>query len=291
MRDFGILRSTLSMALLLGMASPLWAQLACGGTVGPGGAFVLTGDLDCRDVPACQVPGGCSPVITVVGKAVLDLGGHRITCDSFRDDGVRLSGSGATLKNGQVNLCGNGVVLGAPGRHVVKNVVSTRSANNAFTVTSDGNRLENNVADTTGVTGFNLSAASRNTLVGNLATRTETFSGFSATAGSNENRFQDNVAAANASGGFLVSDDGNKLVGNTAIGNGDEGFAIDGEANSVKDNRAVSNVIGIDGDGVNNLIERNTALDNLALDLADGVSCENAWRRNVFGTSDQPCIQ
>jgi parallel beta-helix repeat protein len=286
----------LATVVLLGTASQVRAQLVCGGTVGPGGTFVLTEDLDCREVPACQVPGGCSPVLTVVGKAVLDLAGHRITCDSFTDDGVVLTGTGATLRNGQVNLCGTGVRLVASGRHVVENVVSSRSGSNGFSViASDDNRLENNVADTSGGNGFNLSGASGNKLTGNVATRTETFNGFNTSGGSDRNRFQGNLAVANGNNGFNVNNDANKLVGNTAVGNDGDGFDISGSSNLLKDNRAASNGsagVSVGGAGMVNFIDRNISLDNVTIDMEEGVACDNVWRRNVFGSSDLPdCVQ
>jgi parallel beta-helix repeat protein len=294
MRKVGILTLSLGSVVLLGAASPLRAQLACGGTVGPGGTLVLTEDLDCRNAPQCQTPGACNPALTIVGKTVLDLAGHTITCDSGFDDGVLLTGTGATLRNGNVNICGTGVRLAPPGRHVVRNVVASRSGANGFTIDdSSGNRLERNVADTSANSGFNSTgAASDNKLVGNLATRTARFNGFNISGSGERNQLRDNVAVANASDGFNVQTDASSVVGNSAVGNGGVGFNVGGDGNRVARNRAASNDSGFDADGEDNAFQGNTALDNATIDMEEGLVCDNTWRRNVFRTSDLPgCIQ
>jgi len=294
MRTFASLGLSFVAIAVLGTASPVLAQLECGGTVGPGGTFALTEDLDCRGAPQCQVPGACSPALTVIGRAVLDLAGHRITCDSGFDDGVLLSGTGATLRDGQVNICGTGVRLTGPGRHVVRNVVSSRSGANGFTIAdSDGNRLEGNVADTSSNNGFNLTGASNdNKLVANVATRTQTFHGFNVSGNSDRNELRDNVSVANAGSGFNITEDANQLVGNTALANGNTGFDVGGDRNRLTGNRAASNGVGIDAAGNDNVLEGNTALDNETNDATEGVGCDNRWRRNVIGASDLPdCIR
>lgn len=285
--------SLITLVGLLACAAPASAQLACGGTVGPGGTFTLTQDLDCRVDPACQFPKRCTPALTVVGNAVLNLNGHAVICSSGDDDGILLSGTGGVVRDGWINICGTGVRVAGEGRHVVRNVASLRSKNNGFTVTSDDNTLDGNVADTSGANGFNLSGASDNVLVRNVAVRTERFNGFNLAAGADRNRLRDNVATDNAVNGFNVSNDDNKLVQNTAVANGNRGFAINGDGNLLRANRSVANDSGIDGSGAGNVMERNTALGNEQVDLREpGPTCDDVWRRSVFGTTTLPgCIE
>jgi hypothetical protein len=58
------------------------AQINCGDTVGPGGNFNLTGDLDCATDPA----------FTMVGPVKIDLKGFTVSCDSEDSDGIVIEG-------------------------------------------------------------------------------------------------------------------------------------------------------------------------------------------------------
>ena len=272
---------------LLALAAPAAAQLECGGTVGPGGTFVLDRDLDCRQDPGCQFPNRCTPALTVLGDAVLDLNGHTITCSSGDDDGVRLAGERAVLRNGQTNICGTGVRVAGGGRHVVRNVVANRSKNDGFSIAdNDGNVLERNVADTSGGNGFRLSRTRNNVLVANTAVRTERFNGFNLGSGATGNRLRDNQAFGNAADGFNVTDDGNKMVRNVAVANGTHGINLTGDRNVVRGNRTSSNAVGIDSSGAANVIASNVALANDQVDLDGGEDCDDSWQGNVFGTGE-----
>lgn len=278
--------------LLLALPSPVRAQIACGGVVGPSGTFTLSSDLDCRQDPACAFPRRCNPAVTVTGNAVLNLNGHTVTCSSGDDDGVRLSGAGAVLRDGATNICGVGVRIAGDGRHVVRNVASLRSKNDGFVIESDDNVLESCIADTSGRNGFRLEGARGNVLARNVAARTGVFNGFNVSGGSDGNRLRDNVAIDSAANGFNVNDDRNKLVQNAAIGNGNRGFQLNGDANTMRANRAVANGVGIEGGGERNLLERNTALGNEQVDLSEpDAACDDVWRRSVFGTTGEPaCV-
>jgi hypothetical protein len=275
----------------LAVATPARAQLACGGTVGPGGTFVLADDLDCRDDPACETPGSCSPALTVVGNAVLDLNGKTVTCSSGDDDGIVLEGTAGVVRDGTVALCFDGVRLAGTGRHVVRRVVALRSKSDGFQVESGGNRLEEDVADTSLRNGFNVSGGDGNQLLRNVATRTGRFNGFNV-SGSRDNLLRYNVASANAVNGFNVSSAGNRVLDGIAFANGGRGIAVNGDQNVVRRSLVSSNETGIDAFGTGNVLERNTVLANEAVDMEDEAACDDLWRRNVFGTSTPPgCVR
>jgi hypothetical protein len=274
-------------------AATAHALLTCGGTVGPSGVVVLTQDLDCRTDPNCAFPRRCTPALRITGSATLDMNGHSIHCASgVGDDGIALSGTGGTLRNGEVNLCNVGVRVAGGGQHTIRNVVSSRSRQNGFIVSSDRNLLEKSAAHTSGLNGFNLLGAMDNTLRENVATSTGQFNGFNVAGSSDRNRLTDNLAIANAGNGFNVSDDGNKLIRNVAMQNGNRGFSVNGASNAIKLNRASANSVGIDAGGTDNRIERNTAVGNEENDLGSGPGCDDVWNRNTFGRSDAPgCIR
>ena len=120
------LRSRLGFILnvllfLLVLATPSWAELKCGDTIGPGAVATLTKDLECL---------GPEPGLTLEGGSILNLGGHRIFCDGRDINGVEIRGGGSILQNGLILECLSGVVVGGSGGHIVTKV--TAAENNFF---------------------------------------------------------------------------------------------------------------------------------------------------------------
>jgi parallel beta-helix repeat protein len=258
---------------------------SCGDTIGPGGSFVLGGDVG---------PCGTDPALTV-DSAKLDLGGFTVTCDGTFD-GILLDGKGAQLLNGTVSHCLDGVGLVGSGKHTVKNVTSEYNAGVGFNVISDKNRLLSNTACNNDDGGFDIEG-NKNTLEDNLS---ENNGGDGFDIEGNKTIVKDNVAENNADKGFLVQGFFNKLVDNTANNNGGDGFDIEGDKNHLIGNTANTN--GNDGIDVQagetvrstgNVIRKNTATGNAANDLEDGnAACDsNVWKNNTFGTSSQACIE
>jgi parallel beta-helix repeat protein len=156
--------------LLAGLAVSLlpcgaWAQVACGGTVGPGETVTLTGDLGpCDDVPAA---------VTVEG-GTLDLGGFTIFCaDTDGDDrlsvGVELGGTKAQVRNGTVTGCYSGVRVEGGGKAAVTGVTASNNATDGVQIRSDKNKIKGNTAAGNGDEGFDV-LGSRNKITGNTAT-------------------------------------------------------------------------------------------------------------------------
>lgn len=136
--------ASLALALAVLAASPATAQIACGDTLGPGGSFVLQGDLSCATPRA----------LTLVGPVKVDLGNHTITCTSGGLVGIRLDGKGASLRNGSIEGCDNGVEVFGVGRHKVSQLAIRGGTNAGVYTNSPGNRISDvDVAFTIG-TGF-----------------------------------------------------------------------------------------------------------------------------------------
>ena len=286
---------------------PAAAQLACGGTVGPGGTFTMTSDiLNC----------GANPALSVIGPAVLDMNGHTISCGARPLNGLVLTQTGVTAKNGSITNCTVGVVVRDGGRHSVRSLavatdeplLSPFGGGIAFLVTSDRNTLSGDVArnttfqaSTSTITqngiGFKVQGNS-NQLQDDVAANNE--SGFLVLGSSNilsgnttadctdgfaiqsglGNRLVGNVAARSSEAGFFISGGTRHvLTGNTAVatGNGDNvretptGIVVAGDGNNiVQNNTVLANAFGgIEADSSGNTISGNRVLGNVAGDLSD----------------------
>src|SRR5262249_28789156 len=77
--------------------------VSCGDTLGPGGTFTLTTNLN------CSIPGNYA--LHIVGPVTVDLKGHTLTCANTNTFGIHVTGNTATVKNGTITGCGHGVVL------------------------------------------------------------------------------------------------------------------------------------------------------------------------------------
>ncbi len=289
---------TLALVLGLGVGGrPAQAATpvcpSCGGApLGPGGSFVLT-----CDVGPCAV----GPALTV-NSASLNMNSHTVSCSDNTIDGVVLTGTKATLLNGTVTGCFDGVELQGTGSHEVTNVTSTGNANFGFDEVSgsNANKLSSNTASNNGRVvpdhtcpgsfccdftvgfGFDLNG-NGNILRSNSATgnfddgfRLDGSSNNLAGDKSNTNDVDsipilcnDNVtvfsSTTDAGGdGFDANGDSNLLSGVTANGNADDGVDIDGNKNRVTGSTANGN----DNDGMvvngggHNTFSSNTANNN-----------------------------
>ncbi len=238
-------------AALAASAAPAAGQVACGGTVGPGGTFTMTGDII-----------GCTsdPALRVVGKAVLDMAGHRLSCDpdAVFPVGISIEGKDATVRNGSVDGCAFGITVFGQGRHAVRNMVTSRGVV-GIVVGSDRNRLLRNGVRRASANGFSISGSDnlldgnsavenpigffvqglRNSLLLNVASENEV--GFDA-SGSADTLLDQNVAEGNEVGFRVVASSSNvKLKRNVATGSATNGFEIGGSGHVVAKNIAVNN--------------------------------------------------
>lgn len=269
-----------AIALLcgLGMGGSLLpeaqAAISCGQTLGPGGTFVLSGDLLCSTNPALTVNG-----------ASLDLGTHTVTCSSREVNGVVLIGQGGRLKNGRVTGCANGVVLAGIGKHVVQSMVVDGNAAHGFRLSSPNNTLESSTSQLNGGDGVHITTAT-NRLNNNTALW-NTQDGFDINSGAGQNQLLGNVASNNGKRGFQIVTDKNRLTSNTASWNAEAGFNLVGNYNVLSLNASHDNTQkGIDVKANNNQLTSNNVTDN----LTDGIRIEPATngtlvKSNVIGTN------
>jgi len=290
LRTIGI--ALFSMLLMVSLNN-LAEAVSCGDTIGPGGTFTLTSNLNCSDNPA----------LTVGGPVIIDLNGYIVECQSNLNDGIIVQGKAAQVKNGTVQGCSNGIIVEGVGSHQLRNL-NARSNDLGFLVNSNNNRLYDNTSTTSGALfsvfgnknrfidntacnadkGF-LIEGNNNRLYLNTINDTKTDS---VTVLGNNNQIIENTIT-NSEKGISVVGDNNQITDNTASDIGpEEGFSIWGNNNLLKRNISNNGVTGIQVqlDSQNNTIRDNVAIGN-SLDLEDeNANCDNnAWRRNIFGTS------
>ncbi len=252
-------------------------SVSCGDTIGPWEYVKLDAPLDC--------PLGTS--LTVIGPAVLDLNGKEVHCIDPNENGIEIEGWFATVKNGLITGCEEGVVVGGYGYHRVLGLEITRSALNltGIVVNSNRNRIvDNNVHDNDSTGIFVI--GSYNLLKRN---RSDGNDGHGFQVSGNRNYLLDNTADGNRDDGFLISGNNHFFWHNSANGNTIFGFSISGDFNVFLLNSAIGNLSGFRNNfGANdNTYKFNTALDN-DTDLVDAIAdCDNnVWENNTFVTSD-----
>lgn len=288
----------------------------CGDVLGPGGSYRLSEDLDC-DV---------SPALTVLDGAILNLGGHTLTCGPYFpptgfQTGIQMEGQNASVANGTILECDAGVVLAGVGKHSVSRIEYAHSSPGthvAFAVQSDGNLLVRNSA--TACDGCFEIQGDGNRLMHNVAFDGPGV-GFWMYPSADNNQLLYNVAESQYAEGFIIAGHGNELIKNeatdTLFENG-AGFEVSGE-NKLRRNIATDNAgygfkvlsgvsligntaednkkSGITVSGTDNAIIRNTAFGNgdgvQYFDLNDdNLGCDNnTWNKNKFDTRNTDCIK
>lgn len=255
------------------LADPVIQITQCGTVITQPGHYILANDLSC---------GGPSPVDPVQGTPLLNpfdaieimadhvtllLDGHTITGDGGDGNGITV-GVGVPSGNSHVSIVGPGTVTAFQSGVLFEQVSHSSVAD----VNSIGNEF-----------GFAVNG------------------GFSAGCGqacpSTKNTFQGNSADSNSQHGFTLNGAShNTFRSNDASNNAAIGILLfTAEDNDVRDNTANFNSVGIAisaGSGTNNALSGNTAQGN-GLDLDDdNTNCDsNTWKKNTFGSANQPCIQ
>jgi hypothetical protein len=285
-------------------------QVTCGATLTGNKLFILSADLDCS---AAMGP------ITIKDRAQLDLNGHTLESD------VVLDGRRAALIDGRVD-CGRVqrpyfvevcVIIQGEGEHLLKNVLMQAEASEGIIVIrSTNNWLIGNTANSTNGGGFvvttnNLVAMAKSVQLARHRSRHRF-----AVHGSN-NILRGNIALFAGEVQFEINGNGNLLVNNTGIGEshfidfdisgdfnvvkqntssgaGDANYRIRGNGNHISRNVAfTSRTIGSGGfvvSGQNNVITDNLAPGIIATDT-NPLCDSNIWTGNLFGSTNQPCIE
>ena len=304
--------------LVLLMASPTWAEVICGATIGPSEVVTLTKDLSCF---------GFFPALRVEGGSILNLGGHSISCDILTNDGIYLMGGGSIIRNGIIESCRTAIRdIGREGGNLIEKVTARNNTGPVISIFSDNNELRQNVVkDVVSFSGYSI-RGDHNTLRENLAegggltafiifgddnilrknraisTRSE--DGFR--VGGNRTQVIENFAKDNGNqdtdGGFRIVGSHIQLLNNRAVNNFGSGFRLLlGSFNTLLGNRSKENGdagIKVEQGSINNQIVGNTAKRNTGTDLVDeNINCDNnEWVGNRFRTSqtnppDAGCIQ
>jgi parallel beta-helix repeat protein len=293
---------------------PIKHPIQCGDTLGPGGIFRLTHDLEC-DAAVHAV------ALTLLSHTRLDMRNHKIICSAtppalMRLVGVQLEGQGASVNDGEIDSCHIGVSVVGTGKHFVKGM-HVRGGDNSYDVRSDRNLLVDN-----SVVGGDFAFAifgDDNLLFDNLSTEAAG-NGFVLLGRNNHaywnmadgmvchgfsvngpgNRLHHNEARANAlpnCPAIIVSGGDVFLHDNIARGNAGDGLLIlIGGANFALGNRADDNRgagVHVQSASSDNVLVRNIARGNETFDLQDdNVGCaNNRWLANKSQTHNQACVQ
>jgi len=191
------------------------------------------------------------------------LNGYTIRCraDAAGNEpqaGVLIEGSGATVRNGAVRDCREGIFVAGDGRHRVIEMRALFSAGTGVRVASGRNEVRDTQVFFSGGDGFAIDGA-RNRVVGNAATGHDNF-GFFVRA---RNSVMRNIASGNRDSGFVVVGDRSVVTRNRALGS-NRGFAVTGRKNRFTRNEAEANGAGftVDGSARNNVFSHNHASDN-----------------------------
>jgi hypothetical protein len=231
------------------------AQAICGGRIQPGETVVLREDLQCD---------GRSPGLTVEGPAILDLNGYAIRCDDANGDGnapqagILVIGSGATVRNGVVRDCAEGILVAGDGRHLVAGMTALFSESSGLRVASDSNLIRDNQIFFTAADGLEVDGR-LNRVIGNSATGNQGFGYFVR----QRNTLTRNIASGNRDAGFVVVGVRSVVSRNRVLGS-PRGFLVTGQRNRFTANEAEACGAGftIDGPARGNVLARNEMSDN-----------------------------
>ena len=183
--------------------------VTCGTTV-QNGYYELTGDLTCSDNPA----------ITITGPARLDLRGYTLSGDKdIGNDCIRIrDNGGATVSNGTVMNCKDGIRIESDHNKIIS-VISSNNDRRGFRIDGgNGNLLENCSAMNNGQQGFKIEG------------------------GGSHNRVSRCSATDNGRHGIQIDEgDRNEISLSTVRGSCRDGIEIVGNKNSVLYNHVEDN--------------------------------------------------
>jgi copper-binding protein NosD len=257
--------------------------ISCGDTLGPGGSYTLSTDLNCSNDFA----------LYVIGPVTVDLNGHALRCTDFAG-GVEVSGTSAQVFNGSIIGCEPGVeAIGST--HQFSFLVVQGYVAAGFDIESTDSYYGHNLVTTSRAAhpdaiGFFV-IGTGNTLSQNSAAGNE--AGF--WDGGTKSTYIANFARGNYFGFFargLKTSKQSLLKKNTAtknaVGIGWYGSTARMTKNTVTKNTIVG--LGLFADG-KSLVSGNTVKENLG-DLYDTTpGCgSNVWQSNSFTIANQPCI-
>ena len=125
------------LVLALAVSTSPAMAVKCGDTITKN--TVLTANLPCK----------VSPALFVKGPATLDLNGHTVSCttnDGEYSEGITISGKGATIKNGIVSGCINGIYTpdaASTDGALIKDIIAFDNYPQSIYIRGNNNRLLN----------------------------------------------------------------------------------------------------------------------------------------------------
>jgi hypothetical protein len=247
---------------------PAWA-VACGDTLGPGGVYTLTADLDCRE---------SERALTLVDRVTLDLGGYTLFAAW---PGVLIKGHGVSLEHGQIVGC-----------DICVNATGTSHRLSRLTMAGDFHETALFMTDDTVLEDLTLRGSLLVVGDGNHLTRviiTHADPGLYVEGAGNVVR---EGLVSESQNGMIIIGARNVLRRNTMTQSVDSQLVVQGDHNVLLGNVVLTSPgSGIEVDGQGNRILRNMSLENYQ-DLVDrsGTCTANVWRANVAETASPPCL-
>ncbi|MCO1336278.1 right-handed parallel beta-helix repeat-containing protein [Microbulbifer sp. OS29] len=226
-----------------------------------------------------------TPALIISGPSgSLNLNGHSVNCDALVGTGIFLDGTAASVYNGEVFNCQNGIQPDGNGFHNIQNI-STYSNTYGIYLTGNNNSI-------TQTTIFKNSLAiyvigDNNSILFNDINNNSGTGIFidSNTTTKNENTLvSQNTIYQNSFSGILIGQsNSNLIVQNRIYENGTAGIGID-----------TGGIVLINLNQSNNRIIGNSVIDNVIYDLidenVDACSSSNIWSGNIFGSASPSCL-
>jgi hypothetical protein len=272
-------------------ARALTPVTACGQTLDvPGGAYILTVDLDCSGTLA-------NGVNITASNVVFHLAGHTISstdCDvtkGIQGIFVSLAISGVRIDGGTVRGFNDGIGLNSSNSRVNAMTV-TNACFFGIALQNQNNQVDTSVVTLSGLDGIALQVATgtiiaANDISGNLRL------GVDISNNSNNNFVKSNIINGNGTsgeqGGVGIFFGTNNVVANNALNHNFNGIEIESPGNFAltnKVNGSSSTGIFITTLGTPSTVKQNTVLGSVITDMNDtNASCDmDIWRKNTFQT-------
>jgi len=295
------LQSKILTSMLIGLAAVLLVAAvparaltpvtACGQTLDvPGGAYILTVDLDCSGTFT-------NGLNITASNVVFHLAGHTISstdCDATKNiQGilVSLAISGVRIEGGTVRGFNDGIGLNSSNSRV-SGMTVTNACIFGIVLSGQNNQLDTSVVTLSGLDGIGLQLATGALITANDISANLRL-GVDISNNSNNNVLKSNIINSNGSnseqGGVGIFFGTNNVVANNALNNNSNGIEIESPGNFALDNKvngSLNTGIFIPTLGSPSTVKHNTVLGSAFVDMSDGnTTCDgNIWRKNTFQT-------
>lgn len=281
-----------AMLLAASPARALTPVTTCGQTLDvPGGAYILTVDIDCSGTFA-------NGVNITASNVAFHLAGHTISstdCDSSKDIlgiFISLELSGVRIDGGTVRGFNDGIGLNSSSSRVSAMTV-TNACFFGIALSGQNNQVDTSVVTLSGLDGIGLQLSTGTTITANDISGNARL-GVDITNDSNSNVIKNNIINNNGittgeKGGVGIFFGTKNLIVNNALNHNFSGIEIESPGNVVQDNTvngSSSTGIFITTLGSPSTVKHNTVLGSVLADMSDdNATCDgDVWRKNTFQT-------